>query len=225
MTIDRKTADDLSSEIISLISNEEYKKHWPAAMAAMILFTRNMNEEQKSNTKSLGELFEKNNEIMRSTMSTSIQDFPVVLGNISQEIFSRAQVALEQDSENIILNAEADFVRRAKESSSAVLEDLRSKIPDLIIYAVNTALTVEANKLKVIQSNYLQKTSHIEGKLIELIDTANAAIAKMAITIKDVERRSNSTEAKGFFTRLYELFFGAPNYYSKAKNDRRKQEQ
>jgi hypothetical protein len=224
MAIDRRTSEALTDEIISLLPNKDFSVHWPAALTAMILFARNMNEEQKSNTKTLGEMFDVNNEIMRTTMSTSIQDFPEVLGKISQEIFSRAQIAMEQDAINIMHNAEADFVRRAKESSVSVLEDLRSKIPDLIIYAVNTALTVEANKLKVIQNNYLQKTSQIEGKLIELTDTANAAIAKMAITIKDVERRSSSTEAKGFFTRLYELFFGAPN--SKAKNDRRrKQEQ
>ena len=205
MALDRKTADELTSEIISLISNDEFKRHWPAAMAAMVLFARNMSEDQQKTTEDINEIFAKNTDILRAF----IREFHALAAASAKTMLFNIDVSLRRSAEDIITNSKAEAIREIKKSTTEQMVNFNEKVPIVALDAIKKAIKIESSRLQLLHADYIAKTTEIEDKLQAIVDGANTAIERFERTALAIESQTVAKiQEKGFFKRLGELFFG-----------------
>lgn len=202
MKIDRKKADELAAEIISLLPEQEFKTHHACALAAMVLFARNMSEEQLKVNSDIHEIFEKNIPAMRAF----VKEFHMLAAASSETMLSRVNITLNDFAENAITNAKLEAVREMKKSLAQQIALFNEKIPLVTLAAVKSAIESETQQLKLMKDSVTNATNISGQELLKIVSAANNAVEKIDRTMSILEARSNQLVSKSIFQRILEIF-------------------
>lgn len=205
MAIDRATSHQIANEIISLLPDEEFRKHWPAALAAMVLFARNMSAEQTKSASDVGDLVEKNIQAMRGF----VHHFHETCAAVSADIRAGNTTMLEHEIEAIVLAAKAKFTEEVLKSTSEQLSCINQEIRMHTGIEVRKALDFELQQFLAQKKSTIDATNAAMARLAAISHSADAAVARLEGAVETISRLDRERQLqKGFFRKLKELFFG-----------------
>lgn len=205
MSIDRKLATDLAAQIISLLPDEHFKTHHASALAAMVLFARNMSEEQQKVNSDINEIFETNIPAMRAY----VRDFHILAADSSRAMLAQFDKTLQELAEKEIVDARIEAVREIKKSLRAQIVNFNKEIPIVTANAVRAAIKAESRELGAMTKLIADAMDTSRIELLEIIANANGAIRKIDISVSIIEQKCTQLVIKGYFQRIFELFFGS----------------